>query len=303
MAEYRIQNKEISIMVNSFGAELKSLKENAGNTEYMWNADPAYWKRTSPILFPFVGSLKNKEYTYEGKTYPMSQHGFARDMEFELCEQTDKKLVFALVSNEETKQKYPFDFRLEIAYELMERKVLVYWNVYNEGQKNMYFSIGGHPAFMCPLEKGKKQTDCMIYMGMKKDSDVSEGKENLDKVTSTVIGKTGLASERKIEYTLQNGLLPITDHLFDDDALVIEHNQVQKVAFTTQDQVPYLAVSFDAPLFGIWSPPKMKAPFICIEPWYGRCDAENFEGDLAQREWSNQLAIGEKFASVYTIEV
>lgn len=291
MAEYRVENGEISIKVNSFGAELKSMQDCSSKLEYMWNADPKFWKRTSPILFPIVGSLKNNEYTYEGVTYPMSQHGFARDMEFELLEKSGNKISFVLNSNEETIHKYPFNFCLEITYILQGRQVVVQWKVVNTSEKKMYFSIGAHPAFMCPIHTRTKQSEYIIKM------DVA------DKVIVTKLGAEGLVTAQKRTYFLENGGLPITEQLFDEDALVIEHHQAQKVALLDQDQNPYVTVSFDAPLFGIWSPPKKKAPFICIEPWYGRCDGESFTGELQNREWGNLLEAGETFETKYTIAI
>ncbi len=120
MAVYSLKNTQIRIEVDSLGAELKSLQKITTGTEYMWDANPEYWKRTSPVLFPFVGSLNNGSYRYEGKEYSMSQHGFARDMEFALLRQTEDTLVFILKSTDETREKYPFDFELELGYRLEE---------------------------------------------------------------------------------------------------------------------------------------------------------------------------------------
>ena len=290
MGAYRIQNDEISIVVNSFGAELRSLQDIKEEKEYMWQADPAYWNRTSPVLFPFVGGLKDKTYRHEGVSYEMNQHGFARDMEFELLEQTDKSLRFGLNATEDTLKKYPFVFQLEIGYELKGREVIVSWLVHNTDTKPMYFAIGGHPAFICPFHEGTRQTDCEIYYGT-------------DRITSTVISTKGLATKEKVVYDLEDGSMLITEDLFDHDALVIEHNQTQKVALLDEHQMPYLSVSFDAPLFGIWSPPHKNAPFICIEPWYGRCDGEDFDGNLAEREWENALEAGEVFHASYRITI
>lgn len=294
MSRYELSNEVIKIEVDSFGAELKSLCRLSDRKEYMWNADPAYWKRTSPVLFPLVGSLQGQQYTYEEKTYAMSQHGFARDMEFTLIKNDGgqkNELWFELRDSEESRERYPFPFLLRIGYVLDGAGIQVHWQVENTGSDVMYFSIGGHPAFLCPIEKNTKQSDYLIGF----DTDQA--------LVSTVIGRDGLASERKKTYELTGGILPIDEHLFDEDALIIEHDQAHRVSLMTKEKKPYLTVSFDAPLFGIWSPPHKNAPFICIEPWYGRCDAENFHGTLEEREWGNTLAAGERFASVYTIEV
>ncbi len=290
MAKYQISNDRISIQIDSMGAELKSLIKNDTNTEYMWEGNPVYWKRTSPVLFPLVGSLRGGNYRLDGKHYPMGQHGFARDMEFELKSQSDHEIWFSLASNEETLQKYPYAFLLEIGYELRESTVVVKWKVSNPSDSQMYFSIGGHPAFCCPIAAGENQEDYKIWLDAK------------EQVTASVIAN-GLVTDEKEVYTLEDGCLQITEHLFDKDALVIENNQVQKVALVRPDGSHYLTVCFDAPLFGIWSPPGKKAPFICIEPWYGRCDAADFDGIWQEREWGQKLSAGECFEAAYDITV
>ncbi|MDE5697535.1 MAG: aldose 1-epimerase family protein [Lachnospiraceae bacterium] len=291
MAVYSLENAQIKVSVDTLGAELKSLKKVSTGTEYMWDAAPEYWKRTSPVLFPIVGSLNNGSYRCDGKEYPMSQHGFARDMEFEPVQQTGDELKFVLRATEETKAKYPFDFELELGYRLRENNLVVSWKVTNRDSREMYFSIGGHPAFMCPIDKKGVQTDYKVLF------DVS------DKVTSGIIGSGGTLSARTKEYRLDNGMMDITADLFDEDALIIEDNQAHKVALCSPEGQPYLTVSFDAPLFGLWSPAKKNAPFICIEPWYGRCDRETFAGDLSEREYGNKLSPAETFYAEYTITV
>lgn len=291
MSLYTLENGKIRIGVESFGAELKFLQDVSDGKEYMWNADPAYWKRTSPVLFPLVGSLNGKAYTYQGKEYSMSQHGFARDREFTLVDKRENEIWLELKEDEKTWEIYPFAFILRIGYVLKDRSVEVHWQVENTDLHTMYFSIGGHPAFLCPIEEGTKQTDYAI------------GFDTKEQVISTMIGRDGLASDRKCTYSLKDGVLPVTEHLFDQDALIIEHDQAHAVSLLTKEGKPYLTVRFDAPLFGIWSPPKKNAPFICIEPWYGRCDSENFTGTLEEREWGNRLAPGELFRTKYEIEI
>lgn len=291
MAQYHLKNAQIGICVDSFGAELRSLKKTATGTEYMWGADPAYWKRTSPVLFPIVGSLNNGIYRYSGKEYPMSQHGFARDMEFELLRQTEDALFFVLRASDETKAKYPFDFELELGYKLNENNLVVSWKVTNRDSKEMYFGIGGHPAFLCPPAGKGVQTDYRLSF------DANE------KITAAIIGSGGTLSARTKEYVLNDGMMDITPDLFDEDALIVENNQAHKISICDKGGQPYLTVSFDAPLFGLWSPAKKNAPFICIEPWYGRCDREHFAGELAEREYGNKLSSSEEFYAEYVITV
>lgn len=290
MALFQISNDKITIQVDSMGAELRSLKEIASGREYMWNADPQYWKRTSPVLFPLVGGVKDGIYRVDGREYPMGQHGFARDTEFKLKSQVAHEIWFTLESNEDTLKKYPYPFVLELGYELVDMTVIVKWRVKNPTKECMYFSIGGHPAFLCPIEAGTKQSDYRIRFDAK------------DKVVSSCL-ENGLVSGRTVTYKLNDGELAVTEHLFDGDALVIEHDQAYRVSLVAPDDREYLMVEFDAPLFGIWSPPGKQAPFICIEPWYGRCDRADYTGDWKEREWTQTLNAGETFAADYKITV
>lgn len=291
MAVYELKNETIAVQINSCGAELRSLKKLDTNVEYMWQADPKYWGRTSPILFPFVGGLKNGTYRIGEKTYPMTKHGFCRDMEFEVISQAEQEIWFQLKPTEDTLKIYPYEFVLKQGYQLLPDGVKVLWQVENPGSEELYFSIGGHPAFNCPLDPGKKQTDYKIYFG------------RLEEVVSTKISEAGMATDGRDHYPLKDGLLSITENLFDHDALVIENDQTNIVAFCDETGKPYVTVTMDVPLFGIWSPDHKNAPFICIEPWCGRCDHENFDGELKDRQWGNTLAPGGVWNREYTIQV
>lgn len=290
MALFQISSDKITIQVDSMGAELKSLKEVASGREYMWCADAKYWKRTSPVLFPLVGGVNGGVYHLNGQDYPMGQHGFARDIEFRLKSQVAHEIWFLLESTAETSAVYPYPFVLELGYELADRSVIVKWRVHNPGRDTIFFSIGGHPAFLCPIDEGTKQTDYKIRFDVR------------DRIVSSCL-ENGLISGKQVVYDLQDGLLPVTEHLFDNDALVIEHDQAHKAALTAPDGRDYLTVEFDAPLFGIWSPPKKNAPFICIEPWYGRCDRAGYDGDWKEREWMQSLEAGRTFEARYKISV
>lgn len=286
-----LENEQLKVTINSLGGELSSIVKKQTGTEYMWNADEKYWRRTSPVLFPIVGSLKNKEFVYEGKSYPMGQHGFARDMEFILKSRTDDELWFSLRADDETMKKYPFAFCLELGYRLKENKLTVLWRVINEDTKDMYFSIGGHPAFMCPLDEKGEQTDYYIAFDTENNLEYS------------VLNENGLvAIEGEVLFT-NGGMMPIAAGLFDRDALIIEGKQAKKVSLCDSSKKPYLSVSFDSPLFGLWSPAGKHAPFICIEPWYGRCDKASFEGSLKEREYGNVLEPGEIFEREYQVEI
>lgn len=288
--DIKLENDLLEVTINSFGAELSSITGKETGTQYLWDADEKFWKRSAPVLFPFVGSLKDKKYTVDGKDYSMGQHGFARDMEFSVVSETNDEAWFELRSNDDTLAKFPFEFVLKIGYRLDGNDIKVTWHVENPGDKELLFSIGGHPAFMCPVTEDGKQSD--YYLKFDADKALTYG----------LLSGDGLLD--RDDYLLGvdiNGYCAIDEHMFDKDALIIEHFQASKVSLCTPDKKPYLTVSFDAPLFGLWSPAGKGAPFVCIEPWYGRCDRADFSGELKNREYGNVLAVGETFAKSYDI--
>ena len=289
---YKLKNDTLTVSFDNFGAEMTSIVDRQGK-EYLWCGDKKYWGRHSPVLFPVVGKPKDNKFKYEGKDYPMGQHGFARDMEFTCTSQASDEIWFVLEANEETLAKYPFLFQLEIGYRLTGNTIKVLWRVTNcEEKKDMYFSIGAHPAFMCPVNEGEKQTAYSIRMDAK------------GKVRYFFLNpENGLLRDREYELMLDNGSHKLSEGFFDESAYVIENSQVSKVSLVDPQGKEYITVSFDAPLVGIWSPEKKHAPFVCIEPWYGRCDKEDFTGTLEEREWSNRLASGEVFEKYYDISV
>lgn len=290
--EFYLKCGDTEATVCSKGAELISFKKNG--KEYMWNGDPEYWNRHAPILFPFVGGLKEKQYRYGGKTYGMGQHGFARDMEFTLVSRTDTKLVMAIAETEETLKKYPFRFRLELSYELREGSLLIGWRVKNTDEKTLYFSIGGHPAFNCPMEGEGKQSEYMLRF-------MKEGKP-LQEIVSAVL-ENGLVGRNTLEFGLEDGYLPITPDLFDTDTIILEDGQTDAVSLSGPDGKEYVRVAFEMPLVGIWTPVKKNAPFLCIEPWCGRCDDADFDGELSEKRWGNELEAGGVFETSYTVSI
>ena len=295
-----LENDRIKVEIDSFGAEVKSVINKNNMREYMWYGNPKYWGRTSPVLFPFVGSLKDKKYKWNGKEYAMGQHGFARDREFTLIRQAEDEIWFELRSDTETLEKYPFAFVLQIGYRISSGAetddVKVLWKVSNPAEETMYFSIGAHPAFLCPVhgydkKKGGCKEGYKLYFA---DADVIRHHGN--DVAS------GLALREDIEMPLDHGYVTITKEFFDRCTYMVEGGQTKCVGIADEEGKHIVEVCFDTPLFAIWSPEKKDAPFICIEPWYGRCDAADFEGDLSEREYTNTLAAGENFEGGYTMK-
>lgn len=288
MSEVILKSNSCSAVVNYHGAELKSLKK--GDKEYMWCADPAFWGRTAPVLFPFVGAVNNNVFKYKGNEYPMGQHGFARDMDFELAdyEKSESSVSFVLDSNDETMKKYPMKFRFVSGYRLEGNVLHVDWEVINNGNEVLEFSIGAHPAFSCILD------DTSIRF-------LKDGKP-VKSFVNSVFGK-GLLTDKKSLIQLDAGIMKLNSHSFDGDAFVIEDSQVDEIEILDANGDKTMSVIFSSPLVGVWSPPGKNAPFLCIEPWYGRADKEGFNGELKDREWNNSLLPGEIFKASYSIKV
>ena len=287
--QYEISNGVISIAAVLQGAELVSLAK--GGVEYLWQADPAVWNRSAPNLFPFVGKLNGGVYRYEGKTYPMTPHGFARDMPFALSKRTDTYLQFALSDTDETRKVYPFPFLFEITYTITGSTLTQTWRVTNTGTSTMYFSLGAHPGFVCPPQGGNF-TDCWIRFS---------GSKKIERVTAHTINTDGLVQERTDSYALSDGGVQITDDMFSHDALIFENSGIRAVTLLDKSKKEFVRVDFDTDIFGLWSPQEKRAPFLCIEPWYGRCDRAGFSGELQAREWGNALFASDVFEKSFSI--
>ena len=289
---HTLKNEMLAISVSSHGAELSSIRK--GSVEYLWQADPKFWARHSPVLFPIVGSVWEGRYRVAGKEFLLGQHGFARDMDFTLVDQTDTMLRYRLESTEETLAKYPWPFRLEIAFRLHDNKIDVIWEVTNPGPEDMFFQIGAHPAFNYP--DYDPVAEARGYFSF-------DRKEGLECIRIKEKGCVDAITKYPLELDA-DGRYPLTSSTFDViDTLMLQDGQLRRVTLHRTAGTPWLSLGFTAPVVGLWSPPCKNAPFICIEPWYGRCDRAGYEGDYRDKDWINRLAPGERFSTVYTIEI
>jgi len=289
---YTLENEALTVKVSSHGAELQSIMK--GGTEYLWQGDPAFWGRRSPVLFPIVGSVWNGIYKVDGQEYRLGQHGFARDMDFSLVESSQTDVRYRLEHTDETLQKYPYPFVLEIAYRLHGNKIDVIWEVSGPEDSDLCFQIGAHPAFFYP--DYAPQSEERGYLGF-------DRKGGLKCIRIKEKGCVDAVTVHPFDMPA-DGLYPLTKTTFDSiDTIMLQDSQISRVTLYRVDRTPWLSLTFEAPVVGIWSPPTKNAPFICIEPWYGRCDRAGFEGDIRERDWMNILAPGKKFSAVYTIEI
>lgn len=290
---HTIENDKMRIAVDDHGAELVSIYDKEQEREVLWQADPAFWKRHAPVLFPHVGKHYNNEYHYNGKAFQTHQHGFARDLDFECIAKTECSVTHRLTATQETKDYFPFDFELDITHTVNEKNITVTWKVANLGEEEMYFTIGGHPAFRVPILPDTKQTDyCLLF------------KTDQDHLTYLLLDPaSGTAvADKKYSLPVENGRAAITADMFDQDALVFDDTQIEYAAIGYPDGTPYLSVTCKGfPNFGIWSVPG--APYICLEPWIGRCDDLGFTGEISTKPGILSLPAKEIFERNYTITV
>jgi len=235
-----LENDHLKIAVKHHGAELSSLVKKLTGTEYLWQADSTYWGRHAPILFPIVGRLQNDTFLIGDQKYAMKQHGLARNMDFELIKSNKDSLTFELTNSEDTLKNYPFPFGLRLTYSLSENQLIVGYEVFNPSEETLYFSIGGHPAFRCPLQDGEKRSDYQLVFQKRE-------------ITFTQRLDNGIRNGKKELILDQQNKLPITDTLFDEDALVFENLTSETVNLQKGD-TPILTFNFKVLNLGLESP-------------------------------------------------
>jgi len=278
-----ISNSNLTAQINHLGAELFSLK-NSANKEFIWEGNPTFWGKHSPILFPIVGTLKNNTYLYDGLEYHLSRHGFAREMEFNLIDISKNSATFSLISTNETRNVFPFDFELQICYSLDENKLNITYKVINNNDFKMPFSIGAHPAFALD---GNFENYSLEFQK--------------NKTLQYFLLEDGLISNNSNEIQLNNGKLDLNYPLFENDALVFKTLESKSITIL-QDTVPFLRVIFeDFPNLGLWTIPN--APFLCIEPWLGYSDTVDSSGNIIEKEGVQLLEANKSRNCNFSIEI
>lgn len=282
--KYALTSNELSVTINSHGAELCSVK-NKNGTEYIWQAKPDVWARHAPVLFPIVGKLKNNQFIFEERTYTLPQHGFARDMNFNLKEKTETLCRFELQSNDETKKNFPFDFVFIITYILQQNKIKVEYKVKNPSHKILFFSVGAHPAFNVPLQANESFEDYYLEF------------ENADFEITTL--NDGLRTSSKNKLELKDKKLFLSTNLFDNDALVFENSQINSVALCSSKSAHKIVLeSKNFPYYGVWSKKNCRE-FICLEPWFGVADHEKSNQAFSEKNGIISLKANERFVCFY----
>lgn len=248
------------------GAELTSILKD-GN-EMLFDGK-TFWNRQSPILFPIVGQIKDGKTQIEGKIYEMSQHGFARDMEFQEIEENH----YILKYNEQTLKKYPYKFELHVIYKIVENALQVTYEVKNIDNKKIYFGIGGHPAFRCDYSTGDYE---IVF---------EQNEENIEFLKL----RNGLIDTEKATNILEENKIHLTENIFDNDAIIMKNIKSNKVVLQNRNtNKKILEFDFtDFPYLALWS--KKGAPFVCIEPWQNTAD--KIDSNQIYKEKENILSI------------
>ena len=287
---YEIKNEHIKAKIKSFGAELNSLQKIDEDLEYMWQGDSKYWNRHSPILFPIVGRLKNDSYTYQNQKYNMTQHGFARDKEFEVIKNEVDFIEFRLKSDEKTLEIYPFSFELYLSYKVEKSSLIISYKVVNKSDDKMLFSIGAHPAFNWTLKEDEKKENYFLEF------------ENIKETKRYFLNDKGLVYD-SVDLKIIDNKIALNEELFKNDALVFEDLNIKTLTLKNSINENYIKLNFENfPYLGIWSKPT-GAPFICIEPWFGVADDENSNQNFEDKKGIITLEKDEIFSCFYIIEI
>lgn len=268
--EYSLRNSLMEIRIESLGAELVGMKDLTADIEYMWQKNPEYWAKSSPILFPFVGALKDGRYFYEGKEYNHSlKHGFARDYEFQMSDQGDDYLEFLFTSNDETKKIYPFDFKLYVKYIIKDKNLKIEYKIENTGEKEMYFSLGAHPAFNTPVGDGIEFSDYYLEFEKEESGEVK------------TFNGTLISSQKKVK-AFEGKILNLDRDTFVNDALIIENPNSNIVYLKNSKNNIGIKLSYEGfKYIAFWNKPG--AEYICLEPWNGISDFDNASGNLKEK--------------------
>lgn len=277
-----IQSEGYKAVIDTMGAELKSFQDPQG-TEYIWNSDPKYWFRSSPLLFPTVGNVRDNKTIFDGKEYPMPRHGFCKDSEFSLHSQQENSVTFLLTDSPETRNSYPYRFRLQLTYTLEKQTLHMDYSVENTDETEIPYQIGAHPGFMCPLFDEESMTD--YHFEFEKEEVLAATMYDLEKMCFSATKKKKFGERGKI--------LSLTPNMFDDDAILFPHTNSHAIRLINPNTGKGVEVSYpDFHSLGLWSVAGARAPFVCIEPWNGAAIFEDEDNLFIHKRDIERLAPG-----------
>lgn len=288
---YSLENAFLKITLSDYGAELHNIKGKKENIEFLWNGDEEYWKYHAPVLFPIVGKVLNNKYIVDGNTYTLPQHGLARVSEFRKTAKTESSITFNLDYSEETLKVYPFKFSFEIEYTLDNNSIIIKYKVSNKDNKNILFSIGAHPGFMCPIVPNESFEDYYIEFSKKETAPIME------------LSEQGYFTHKEAIYLDNENIMALTKDVFKNDALVFRNLNSHTIYLKSKNHNKYVEFDFDNfPYLGLWSKPT-GAPFVCIEPWFGHADFEDFNREFKDKEGLISLEENNTFTCRYKIVI
>lgn len=285
-----LKNGALTARLTSKGAELLSLTKNG--VEYMWQKDPKYWAKTSPVLFPIVGNLRNDEVTFHGETYSMAKHGLCRTVEFDVVSQSETDAAFAFSYNEETLAHYPYRFKLILSYHLNEEALSVTYTVENLDNKAIDYCFGAHPGFNVPLSAD----------GTFEDYSLTFSEYEPDGCPVFDFDNNQINMENRTDFMNGSKTLDLHYDYFDNDAIVFDKVHSDRVTLASRKTGEGVEVSFgDFDFVAFWTPIKMNAPFLCIEPWCGMAVCSDEGGTFEEKRGAKHLEEGGSQSFVMTI--
>lgn len=289
---YTIENEVIRVQIADMGAEMMSLKLKEDGCEYLWQGDPEYWASRASNLFPICGRLTEGKYTYKGKTYEMQLHGFARHEIMKVVEEKPDRIVFELTQSEETLKKYPFSFRLQIAYELEGHTVRQTFRVWNTGKEDLPFAVGGHPGFNVPMTKDTEFEDYYVEFDCVKPA------------KTLVFSDTCYDTGKRVPFELEDGkVLHLKHSLFDHDAIFLT-DICKGITLKSDRHKKSVHLSYpDMNVLGLWHKPHSQAPYVCIEPWYSIPAKDGIVDDLETKELMIHLKPEQEYSNAFEITV
>lgn len=286
-----IRNSAMTVTIDEMGAQLQSITA-ADGTEYLWNGDPAYWTGRAPILFPYVGRLTNDRYTYGGREYEMTRHGFAKRTEFSVTAAGKDHVTLHIEDTEASRSIYPFAFRFDVSYVLEDNTLVIVYATENMDTKTMFFGLGGHPGFRVPLEEGKDFTDYRLTFAQPCQPN------------RVLLGDNYMLSGQEAPYPLENGVdLPLRHELFDHDAIILK-NFARSLTLSAGEGTRGLTLTCPKMRYmGVWHQPRTDAPYVCLEPWVSLPSREGVVEDLSQQFDLISLAPRQRYENRWTVTI
>ncbi len=287
-----LQNNHLKIVIKKIGAELSEMSSIKNGTQFMWSADPDIWENYAPNLFPIVGMLKDETYYFEEKKFHLPKHGFIRNnSNFQLIEESDESVTLKLSFDENSLKIYPFKFEYHVIYGLNGNKLNITYKVVNLDTKPIYFSLGAHPAFKCPVFENEVYSNYQL---------VFESEETSK--TYLLNLQSGLVTDKTEDVFDTSKTIQLRHDLFKKDALIFKDLKSKKVSLNSRSKGNILTVHFkDFPYLGFWAKPN--ANYVCIEPWLGIADSEHTNQQLVEKEGIIELGKQTAFEATYTIEI